>query len=84
MSAVFHFGPEFQTSLTDLSFTSRSDQDSFLNKGSLLSDLSTDEHPKYQGDFSMTAFSRILAVYLLTQLIMIMCKGESPSLVQKS
>ena len=23
----FHFGPEFQTSLTDLSFTSRSDQD---------------------------------------------------------
>ena len=26
---------------------------------------------KDQGDFSMTAFSRILAVYLLTQLIMI-------------
>ena len=31
---------------------------------------------KDQGDFSMTAFSRILAVYLLTQLIMEMKSGR--------
>ena len=43
----------------------------FSTKMMFLNIWSTDEHPKYQGDFSMTAFSRILAVYLLTLLIMI-------------
>ena len=42
----------------------------FSTKMMSLNIWSTDEHPKYQGDFRMTAFSRILAVYLLTLLIM--------------